>query len=82
MCVIFSNLGSFCESKVFSWQQHRLFADLYGITLANNSVGCNPVSVFESLFGGKRWPFEAISSSLFGDFIAMSFFYFKEVSDA
>ena len=78
--VVFS-LGPCChfgESNLLPWQQLWLLGDFHGIPLFNNSVECKPVPVLEDSFGDKRWPVGTLSPSLFGDFIWLTFIYFRK----
>ena len=45
----------FAKSDPLSWQQCRLFGDIHGTPLANNSIECKPVLLLEPSFGDKRW---------------------------
>lgn len=63
--VVFSNgTLSIAENNLLSCQQTGLFGDFHGTPLANNLIGCNPVSILEDLFGDKRCPGGALSSPL------------------
>lgn len=74
--VLSSAIGpcQFAESNLLSCQQTRLFGDFHGTPLANNLIGCNPVSILEDLFGDKRWPDGALSSPLSGYLIRLPYF--------
>lgn len=57
-----------CGENLLSWQEPRLFGDVHGAYLVNDSVGYNPAVALGALFDNKRLPVESLSPSLLGDF--------------
>lgn len=57
--------------------QSELFGNFHGIPSTNKSIGCKAVPALEASFDDKRQPVETLSASLFGDFIRITFLYFR-----
>lgn len=57
----------FVKSNLLPWPS--LLWYFHGKTLANGSIGCNPVSVLEGPFVNRKQPVGTLFYPLFGEFI-------------